>query len=62
MTTLTKFAHVTCDVCEVVRDGIAKTAKGFWNIGVSFGHARAAAELSALGFHEEAKKLILSKH
>ena len=32
-----------------------------WSIGESAGRARAAAELSRMGMHEEAKRLMLEK-
>ena len=36
-------------------------AMGVWAFGESAGRARAAAELSRQGYHEEAKALMLSK-
>ena len=33
--------------------------RGAWNFGESMGRARAAAELSRLGYHEAAKNLML---
>ena len=33
--------------------------RGVWNFGESMGRARAAAELSRLGYHEAAKRLML---
>ena len=30
MTTMTKVAHFTCDVCDVIRDGAVKFSKWFW--------------------------------
>ena len=33
--------------------------RGAWNFGESMGRARAAAELSRLGYHEAAKRLML---
>ena len=33
--------------------------RGVWNFGESMGKARAAAELARLGYHEEAKRLML---
>ena len=34
---------------------------GLWSFGESTGRARAAAELSRMGMHEEAKRLMLGK-
>ena len=62
MTTMTKVAHFTCDVCEVIRDGAVKFSKWFWKVSTDLGHARAAAEMTRLGRHEEAKQLMLGRH
>lgn len=62
MTTMTKVAHFTCDVCEAIRDGAMKCAKWSWKFSTDLGYARAAAEMTRLGRHEEAKQLMLERH
>ena len=62
MTTMTKVAHFTCDVCDVIRDGAVKFSKWFWRVSTDLGYARAAAEMTRLGRHEEAKQLMLERH
>ena len=51
----------TCNVCEWI--GHAFTVLLVTSIGIaeSAGRARAASELSRMGYHEEAKKLMLER-
>ena len=58
MSTMTMI-HFACDICEAVRDATKRILVGIWNLCVVFGYARAAGKLSRLGFHEEAKSLML---
>ena len=58
---MTKVAHFTCDVCDVIRDGAVKFSKWFWRVSTDLGYARAAAELTRQGLYEEAKALMTEK-
>ena len=50
----------TCKVCKVLRNALAIAFVGVIAFGESAGRARAAAELSRMGLHDEAKALMLS--
>lgn len=51
----------TCKFCEVVRKALFTAFIAVIAFGESAGRARAAAELSRQGYHEEAKNLMLGK-
>jgi hypothetical protein len=46
---------------KIIGKFLVAFAMGVWAFGESAGRARAAAELSRQGYHEEAKALMLSK-
>ena len=48
-----------CSICEAVKTIVITAFIGFIAIGESAGRARAAAELTRMGMHKEAKELIL---
>ena len=50
----------TCKVCKVLRNALAIVFVGIIAFGESAGRARAAAELSRQGYHDEARALMLS--
>ena len=50
----------TCKACVVVRNALIALFVGIIALGESAGRARAAAELSRQGFHDEARALMLS--
>ena len=58
MTTVTISTYY-CTFCEAVKTRAIKFGKGFINITESIGRARAAAELSRMGYQDEAKALML---
>ena len=49
----------TCKACVVVRNALIALFVGIIALGESAGRARAAAELSRQGYHEQAKRLML---
>ena len=49
----------TCKFCEVIRKAFYVGFVGLIAFGESAGRARAAAELSRQGYHDEAKALML---
>jgi len=51
----------TCKFCEVIRKAFYVAFVGLIAMGESAGRARAAAELSRQGYHQEAKNLMLGK-
>ena len=51
----------TCKVCKMIRTALSIAFVGLIAFGESAGRARAAAELSRQGFHEEAKRLMLDR-
>ena len=57
--THTSFYNITCKICTVIRNALIAFFVGMIALGESAGRARAAAELSRQGYHEEAKRLIL---
>ena len=52
---------VTCKLCKIVQTALVTFAMGVWAFGESAGRARAAAELSRMGYYEEAKNIMLGK-
>ena len=50
----------TCKLCKVIRNVFAVLFVGIIALGESAGRARAAAELSRQGYHDEAKALMTS--
>ena len=57
--THTSFYNITCKVCDVIRKVLMTAFVAVIAFGESAGRARAAAELSRQGYHEEAKALML---
>ena len=49
----------TSNLGKMVSRGLVAFAMGAWAFGESAGRARAAAELSRQGYHEEARRLML---
>jgi len=49
----------TCKICKTINKALAAMFAGLIALGESAGRARAAAELSRQGFHDEAKALML---
>ncbi len=50
----------TCKICGVIRNIFAIGFVAIIAFGESAGRARAASELSRMGYHDEAKALMLS--
>ena len=50
----------TCKVCKMIRTALSVAFVGIIAFGESAGRARAAAELSRQGYHDEARSLMLS--
>ena len=50
----------TCKICKVLRTALSVAFVGLIALGESAGRARAASELSRLGYHAEARALMLS--
>ena len=50
----------TCKICKVINKALAVMFVGIIAFGESAGRARAAEALWREGFHEEAKRLMLS--
>ena len=59
--THTSFYNITCKICTAIRNALITMFVGMIALGESAGRARAAAELSRQGYHEEAKALMLRK-
>ena len=59
--THTSFYNITCKVCTLIRNALIAMFVGMIALGESAGRARAAAELSRQGYHEEAKALMLER-
>ena len=49
----------TCKICKVINKALAVMFVGIIAFGESAGRARAASELSRMGYHDEAKALML---
>ena len=58
MTTATISTYY-CSICEAVKSIATSTLYNIWSFGESAGRARAAAELTRMGMHKEAKALML---
>ena len=50
----------TCKICKMIRTALSVAFVGLIAFGESAGRARAAAELSRQGYHDEAKALMTS--
>jgi len=50
----------TCKACKMIRTALSIAFVGLIAFGESAGRARAAAELSRQGYHDEAKALMTS--
>jgi len=50
----------TCKICKMIRTALSVAFVGLIAFGESAGRARAAAELSRQGYHDEARSLMLS--
>ena len=50
----------TCKICKMIRTALSVAFVGMIAFGESAGRARAAAELSRQGYHDEARALMLS--
>jgi hypothetical protein len=50
----------TCKICGVIRNAFAIAFVAIIAFGESAGRARAASELSRMGYHDEAKALMLA--
>ena len=53
--------NYTCKICNAINKTLAVMFVGLIAFGESAGRARAAAELSRMGYHAEAKSLMLGK-
>ena len=53
--------NYTCKICSQVRNILGIILVGLIAFGESAGRARAASELSRMGYHDEAKALMLSQ-
>ena len=53
--------NYTCKICSKVRKILGISLVGLIAFGESAGRARAASELSRMGYHDEAKALMLSQ-
>lgn len=51
----------TCKICKVIRTALSVAFVGMIAVGESAGRARAAAELTRMGYHAEAKNIMLGK-
>ena len=51
----------TCTFCASVRTAFIGAFIAFMAFGENVGRARAASELSRMGYHEEAKNVMLGK-
>lgn len=60
MTTATLNTYY-CTICAAIANFASKTLTKFMNTCDSIGRARAAAELSRMGYHAEAKALMLKE-
>ena len=49
----------TCKICKMIRTALSVAFVGMIAFGESAGRARAAAELSRQGYHDEARALML---
>ena len=49
----------TCEICETISKFVSKTFDKMISITESMGRARAASQLAQMGYHEEAKYLML---
>jgi hypothetical protein len=53
--------NYTCKICSQLRNALSVVLVGLIAFGESAGRARAASELSRMGYHDEAKALMLEK-
>ena len=53
---------VTCKVCTVIRNAMISLWDGIVAMGESAGRARAARELTRMGYYAEAKELMLENN
>ena len=56
--THTSFYNVTCKICTVIRDALAKGFVEMVRFAEAIGTAQAAHRLTAAGYHEEARALM----
>jgi hypothetical protein len=56
---MTTISTYYCSICEAVKTIASSTLYNIWSFGESAGRARAAAELTRMGMHKEARALIL---
>jgi hypothetical protein len=56
---MTTISTYYCSICEAVKSIATSTLYNIWALGESAGKARAAAELTRMGMHKEARALIL---
>ena len=56
---MTTISTYYCSICEAVKSIATSTLYNIWALGESAGRARAAAELTRMGMHKEARALIL---
>jgi hypothetical protein len=56
---MTTISTYYCSICEAVKSIASSTLYNIWSFGESAGRARAAAELTRMGMHKEARALIL---
>jgi len=56
---MTTISTYYCSICEAVKSIASSTLYNIWSFGESAGRARAAAELSRMGMHDEAKALMM---
>lgn len=58
MTTSAIYEH-TCNICEIIANKLKTVGSNFNAFFLAVGYARAAAELSRMGYHVEAKALMM---
>ena len=56
--TTTALCEHTCNVCEIIANKLKTVGSNFNAFFLSVGYARAAAELTRMGYHEEARRLM----
>ena len=57
--TYSGFYNITCKVCTVIRNAVVGAVVAIIAMGETAGRARAAAELTRQGYHDEAKALMM---
>ena len=57
--TTTTLINYTCNICETVAKVMKTCAYSFGKTLESIGTARAAAELTRMGYHKQAKQLMM---